>query len=208
MKNCVWRNLALTILLAGVSQAATITWDFSSGTVGNVGSSNESFTSGGFTVAAKGYSSSSNSTNLFGKNDSGDEKGLGLNGFSDNEIAGNGFIQLDLSALVGFTNFKISFGSATDGETWNVSECGTVGSLCAGSLISGTNEGTLNSFVVGNVATTGRYLDIKAVHSGDNVLLFKLTADTPSVPEPSTVSFMVLSGLLLCGVSFLKAKRA
>ena len=78
-------------------------------------------------------------------------------------------------------------------------------SVCATSLLTGSDEGTLHSISVGNVTGSGRYLDVKAT-SGD-VLLYKLTADT-AVPEPSSVSFMLLSGILLCGVSLFKAKRA
>ena len=204
-------SVALSILLAGAMQASTITWDFSTGTAGNVGSSSELFSSGGFGITATGYSSNNNLNNLFGKADSGDEKGLGLNGLSDNEIIGNGFIQLDLSNLVGFSNFKISFNSTNfyDGdvvEAWQVFNCSVAGTVCGTSVLTGGNEGILNSFSVGNVSSTGRYLDIKA--TSGNVLLYKLQADTPSVPEPSTMTMMLLSGLLLGGVRLLKSKRS
>lgn len=206
MKKCIWRNLAFSVLFAGAMQAATITWDFSSGTSGNVFSSTENFPSGGFTVIANGYSSTNNTNNLYGKNAAGDEKGLGLNGFSDNEISGYGFIQLDLSALAGFTNFKIALNSSTDGETWKVFECATSGTVCGTQVASGSNEGSLNSFSIGNVASTGRYLDIKATNG--NVLLYKLTADTASVPEPGTWTLLLLSGAVLGGVRVLKFKRS
>jgi len=205
MKTCFLQNLVITVLFAGAMQAATITWNFSTGTVGNVGSSTEIFNSGGFNVTANGFAANTVARNLFGKASGGDENGLGLVDTSDNELSGNNFIQLDLSALSGFTNFKIAFNSTTD-EGWQVFNCAASGTVCATSLLTGNNEGTLNSISVGNVTGTGRYLDVKA--TSGNVLLFKLTADTPSVPEPSTISFMVLSGILLCGVSFFKAKRA
>lgn len=205
MKTCFLRNLAITVLFAGAMQAATITWDFSTGTVGNVGSSTEIFTKDGFNVTASGFAANAVARNLFGKASGGDENGLGLVDTVDNELSGNNFIQLDLSALTGFTNFKIAFNSTTD-EGWQVFNCSASGTVCATSLLTGSNEGTLNSISVGNVTGSGRYLDVKA--TSGNVLLYKLTADTPSVPEPSTISFMVLSGILLCGVSFFKAKRA
>ena len=208
MKNCVLQNLALTVLFAGAMQAATITWDFSTGLVGNTPGNTETFSSGGFSIVAKGYSSNNNLTNLYGKAAGGNENGLGLNAFSDHEITAgeelHDFIQLDLGNLVGFTNFKIAFNSTTD-EGWQVFNCGTSGTACGTSVLIGNDQGTLHSFSVGNVSSTGRYLDVKA--TSGNVLLYKLTADT-AVPEPSTVSFMLLSGILLCGVSFLKAKRA
>lgn len=205
MKTCFLRNLAITVLFAGAMQAATITWDFSTGTVGNVGSSTAIFTKDGFNVTASGFAANAVARNLFGKASGGDENGLGLVDTVDNELSGNNFIQLDLSALTGFTNFKIAFNSTTD-EGWQVFNCSASGTVCATSLLTGNNEGTLNSISVGNVTGSGRYLDVKA--TSGNVLLYKLTADTPSVPEPSTISFMVLSGILLCGVSFFKAKRA
>jgi len=205
MKTCFLRNLAITVLFAGAIQAATITWDFSTGTVGNVGSSTAIFTKDGFNVTASGFAANAVARNLFGKASGGDENGLGLVDTVDNELSGNNFIQLDLSALTGFTNFKIAFNSTTD-EGWQVFNCSASGTVCATSLLTGNNEGTLNSISVGNVTGSGRYLDVKA--TSGNVLLYKLTADTPSVPEPSTISYMVLSGILLCGVSFFKAKRA
>jgi hypothetical protein len=189
MHKFVLRSLILSVLCGGAIHASTITWDFSTGTVGNVGSSTEIFTSGGFSVTANGFASNTIARNLFGKNGTGDEKGLGLVDTVDNELSGNNFIQLDLSALTGFTNFN----------------CSASGTVCATSLLTGTNEGTLNSISVGNVTGAGRYLDVKATDG--NVLLFKLTADTASVPEPSTGILLLLSAGLLAGVRVLKFKQ-
>jgi hypothetical protein len=78
MKNFVLRSLVLSVLFAGAMHAATITWDFSTGTVGNVGSSTEIFTSGGFSVTANGFAANTVARNLFGKASGGDERsGLG-----------------------------------------------------------------------------------------------------------------------------------
>lgn len=161
MKTCFLRNLAITVLFAGAMQAATITWDFSTGTVGNVGSSTAIFTKDGFNVTASGFAANAVARNLFGKASGGDENGLGLVDTVDNELSGNNFIQLDLSALTGFTNFKIAFNSTTD-EGWQVFNCSASGTVCATSLLTGSNEGTLNSISVGNVTGSGRYLDVKA----------------------------------------------
>jgi hypothetical protein len=204
MHKFVLRSLILSVLCGGAIHASTITWDFSTGTVGNVGSSTEIFTSGGFSVTANGFASNTIARNLFGKNGTGDEKGLGLVDTVDNELSGNNFIQLDLSALTGFTNFKIAVNSTTE-EGWQVFNCSASGTVCATSLLTGTNEGTLNSISVGNVTGAGRYLDVKATDG--NVLLFKLTADTASVPEPSTGILLLLSAGLLAGVRVLKFKQ-
>jgi len=85
MKTCFLRNLAITVLFAGAMQAATITWDFSTGTVGNVGSSTEIFTKDGFNVTASGFAANAVARNLFGKASGGDENGLGLVDTVDND---------------------------------------------------------------------------------------------------------------------------
>jgi hypothetical protein len=99
------------------------------------------------TITADGFTASfATPVNLFGKNDGGDEKGLGLTNDPtlENEISGTSFIRISLPSFKptghGFpatASFKM--GSATEGESWLV-----LGSLSATTgyvpLLAGNDE--------------------------------------------------------------------
>src|SRR4051794_7462194 len=99
--------LAGTALSTASAASASVTIDFGSHP-GNLGAT-ETYTSGAFTVTAAGFSDGfdhSAATDLYGKNDGGDEQGLGLvaDPSGDNEIywgsSHNGaFVEVDVSAL-------------------------------------------------------------------------------------------------------------
>src|SRR5277367_134535 len=106
--------LAATSLSISAASAATILWDFSTGTPGDLGSPTTTQDSVPLSVPimATGYERPLFPWDLFRKQGAGDEKGLGLAGpFVDNEISGRGFIQLDLSALTTppLRNLDLSF---------------------------------------------------------------------------------------------------
>src|ERR1700730_7955726 len=61
------------------AQAGTILWDFSVGTGGNLGTTTtQNSVPGGIPVILSGFASDSNTTNLYRKQDGGDENGMGL----------------------------------------------------------------------------------------------------------------------------------
>src|SRR5579872_6598714 len=95
--------IGLAALAAGTAANAGVTINFNSAP-GNLGNTHI-YTSSGLTVTATGYSAASTQTALYGKNGSGDEKGLGLGAdpTGDNEIyyPGSDFIQLDVHNLFG-----------------------------------------------------------------------------------------------------------
>lgn len=141
--------LAATAAAALASPAlAADTINFGSPT-GNLGTS-ETYTTGSLTVVAKGFNQYGQATDLWGKNQGGDEVGLGLRNdpSGDHEIYyGKGFVQIDVSQVLGLVS-EISFftNSTTQGEQWTVFGSNTSGHYSgANALISGTDKFERNS---------------------------------------------------------------
>lgn len=167
------------------------------------------FTLDGVAIVASGFVGTT-ASDLYGKNNGGDESGLGLNGdpSGDHEIwyksANQDFVQLDVTNLLkaGFTNLQFEMGSTTQGEQWSVSGCNVSGVLCNSGTVSGKGEGSFTAVPVNLNLTKGFvYLDFyssKGGKKGGNVLLSALSAtpDPPAaIPEPRY-------GLLLVGGLF------
>jgi hypothetical protein len=110
--------------------ACTCTFDFSSpsGVLGTAQTYSMSGPGGPVTITAEGFTGGfASSVNLFGKNDGGDENGLGLTDdpTGANEISGTSFIRLSLPTFLpsghglgALGTFRM--GSTTEGETWAV----------------------------------------------------------------------------------------
>jgi hypothetical protein len=205
MDSRVFLGLMAGVALCTTSAAsAAVNIDFGSQS-GNLGPT-ATYTSGGLTVTAAGYSDGfvfSAPTDLYGKNSGGDEQGLGLaaDPSGQNEIYwGNSrlgaFVELDVSALFGLvSNAQFFMGSTTDGEQWIVygSNNAGCGWFCSppGASLNGFDEGTHDLFGFG----TYQYYDFYSLGTGGNaapgnVLLGGL-AMTP-VPEPGTWAMMLL----------------
>jgi len=198
--------LAATALGVCSAQAAIVTWDLSSKT-GDLGQT-ESYTSGGISLTAAGFTSASFShkTDLYGKNGSGNEKGLGLENDGDHEISGDNIIRIDFSnaRTAGLTGFSFSMNSSTDGEKWKVfgSNSATSGYTV---VASGTDE--LVHSISGANGLFQYYFfedDGSSWHDDDNVLLHTVGAMTAAVPEPSTWAMMILG---FGGVGFMTYRR-
>ena len=147
-------------LSAATCTTGTGTWNFNA-PVGALGTS-QTYTVNGLTITAYGYTSPSTATALYGKNDAGDEHGLGIASDGDHEIDTNHYIQLDLSQLqaAGMLNAQIQIGSMQAGEPSAVYGSNTLGSL-------GTQVGTMattvdNTFVAIPGFPTYRYYSVKA----------------------------------------------
>ncbi len=168
------------------------------------------------TVIATGYSANGTQTALYGKNGSGDEKGLGLaaDPTGDNEIyyPGSDFIQIDVHNLFGaVTGATFFMGSSTAGETWKVYASNTAGQLGATLIASGSDELT---HALTNWGQYG-YYDFVATGvqscswwscrtSAGNVLLGGLSL-TAAVPEPSTWALMLIG---FAGIAFAGRRKS
>src|SRR5215471_1340617 len=112
---------AAAVLSAGATRAATITWNLNlpSGPLGTT----QTYTAGGITITVAGFSGipqlGTNVPNvmLFGKNNGGDEVGLGLSNdpSGQNEIAGLNIIRIDFSNVImaGALSFDFQMNSTT-----------------------------------------------------------------------------------------------
>lgn len=182
-------NLFITIFLISFTTpalAVTLLYSFNSPT-GNVGSS-ETYTTNGVSITARGYNSSNFNVSMYGKNDGGDESGLGIASSSDHEIDTTHYIQLDLANVfaqhINPNSIVMSIGSVQPGEGWALFGSNSQGNI--GSLLQTGSTNFPSSFSVVGTANSYRYLSVQA--TGGDVLLstFAVTA-----PEPAT---MVLIG--------------
>jgi hypothetical protein len=108
--------------LVGLVPANAATWNFNlpSGPL----AATQNYTSGAITIQAAGFTDSTfaTTTNLYGKNDGGNENGVGLDFDGDNEISGSALIRIDFSnaRAANQVAFTFQMGSTTSGEGWAV----------------------------------------------------------------------------------------
>jgi hypothetical protein len=196
-------KVALSILALASASAASagINLNFNSAS-GNLGNSHNYTVTGlppADTVMATGYSANGTQAALFGKNGSGDEKGLGLVGdpTGDDEIyyPGSDFIQIDVHNLFGIvTGASFFMGSSTGGETWKVYASNTAGQLGSTLIASGNDElfhalTNWGQYSYYDFVATGT-VNQAGYRSAGNVLLGGLLL-TPA-PEPSTWALMLI----------------
>jgi hypothetical protein len=148
-------------------------------------------------ITATSYGGSG-SNDLFGKNNSGDEKGLGLTSdpTHDDEITIGRYIQLDVSSLEGLT---ISFimNSSTGSDAWKVFESNSQFATSGSSTVTGSDENSHSITIGSNM----KYLDFTA--TGGNVLLNSISYT--ATPEPLSLA---LTGSGLLGLVLLRRRKA
>jgi hypothetical protein len=172
------------------TEAATVTWNFNTAT-GNLGTT-ETYTAGGITISAAGYGRFFTPVDLYGKNSSGDEKGLGIKSGSDHEISGFDFVRIDFSnaRAAGVTGFMFKMDSATNGEDWEVFGSNKPNTNLT-RLLVGSDE---SLHPLSGAAGTYDYYYFKVDNpfSCDNVLLNSVEGITAAVPEASTWAMLIL----------------
>jgi hypothetical protein len=191
--------LGVSFALLGVPTASAITFNFNipSGPLGTT----QDYTVMGGTVTAAGFSSPAAlaagipNVNLFGKNDGGNENGLGLvnDPTGDNEISGTSLIRIAMGpGLMAPVTFQM--GSTTNGETWAVagSNLATSGFV---QQLTGTDE-------ISHSIPFFNFYTFSVVGAIDNVLLASMSA----VPGP--IVGAGLPGLIAaCGALIALARR-
>jgi hypothetical protein len=159
---------------------------------GNMGKSHVFNVNGG-NITATGYSNTGVTSNLYFKNNGGDETGLGLAGMPGNEIGGTSFVQFGLGGFLASTNgaTQLHLGSVESGESYNV-----YGSNMAG--VQGTLLGSGNpAQTTFTLPATQPYQYVSVSASKGNVLVqgIQTVSSSVSVPEPGVLR-MLLTGML------------
>jgi hypothetical protein len=194
--------LGLSFALLGIPTASAVTWNFNlpPGADGT-SQSYDSTPPSGFVLTAAGFSSAGQlligtpNVNLFGKNDGGNENGVGLvnDPSGDNEISGTSLIRIALGAgVIAPVTFQMN--STTDGEAWLVSGSNSATTGFA-PLLAGTDE-LSHSIPFFNFYTFSATVG--------NVLLASMTAAV----VPSPIVGAGLPGLIVaCGGLIALARR-
>ncbi len=153
---------------------ATATWNFNvpSGTLGN----SQAYNASGMTITAYGFTSGGSPAALFGKNNGGDQNGLGFNGVSGNEIDTSHFIQIDLANVIakGAQNAQLVINSVQSGGGYKIYGSNTLGSL--GTLLT---SGSLDNTAFA-VPAFANYRYIGVIASSYNVLLGAVSFTMPN----------------------------
>jgi hypothetical protein len=201
---------------AGATGAATITWNLNlpSGPLGTT----QTYTAGGITITAAGFSgilqlgTDVPDVTLFGKNNGGDEVGLGLSNdpSGQNEITGLNIIRIDFrnAIMAGAQPFSFDFQmNSTTGtvganiEAWAVWGSFLQSGFAGPPLMTGTDE-TEHS---GLQLFPFYFFTVFPGNSG-NVLIANVSAEIPGVPEPSIWAMMLL-GFAGLGFVFKRSRR-
>ena len=188
--------LAVAAVAGSASPAIADTTPINFGTPsGNLGNSHV-YTVGEMSVVASGFNQYNRASALYGKNAGGDEIGLGLanDPSGDHEIYfGKGFVQLDVSALIGkVSDIAFFTNSLTQGEQWSVFGSNTSGSHSGLALLSGTSSATTSLPELGS----WHYYDfVSTSRSGGKNFLIGGLSLTSAVPEPATWAMLLLGFL-------------
>ena len=183
---------------AAAANANTITFGFlNHGHNVDLGST-FTFTQGGYSLTATGFTTAGLPTDLYAKFASGNkhETGLGTARGNDHEINSTDFIQLTLPTTSSSFLKSIYLGSVQPGEMARVYFTTTPGSLIGATLI-GTMKGKDGSITIPNADKHG-YIDIVA--ASGNVLLHSAVIDT--IPDAGET--LGLLGLAVTALGLLR----
>lgn len=231
------RKFLLGLAAVALSSAAHGAVTIDLGTSGGKLVGLQTYNNDGFSVFATGYASSGTmtvpgpTTDLWGKQGKGDERGLGLAGDpskeheiyygGSNNFASHAFVQIDIQDLISKHALGVNFftGSTTNHEEWRVYGSNAAGSFANASLLTTGSEESSHAlpsfgtyrfydFVSGGTVSLnhGDESDNSPTRQAGNFLLAGLSV-TPAVPEPATWS-MMLVGFGAMGFSIRRRKTS
>jgi hypothetical protein len=179
-------NSLLTMLacaaFAVAAQANDVTIDFVNLGLGDLGSGAKTFSDGGASIVAQGFSASG-PVDLYAKDGgTSSEHGLGLaNDSADHEIMSGSFIQLTVPpGPPGSTLKLVVTGSIQSGESAEVFFGTTSGTLGSTSIAGGPVIGEQQVFIIPAGDQSG-FIDVTA--SAGNILLDIAVVTIPNVPD-------------------------
>ena len=184
---------------APVFADSTTTFTFTS-TLGSIGTT-DTFTSGGLSLVATGYSSPGVTTDMWAKNLGPDENGIGLTAGIVHEISGSMFIQLNLANILAASpsGITLSLGSIQSPDAYNVWGSNTAGT--PGTLLASNQTGL--SFPLADLGAF-TYISISASAPTDSILLDDVEVTT--APEPNSATLLLYGLMAFFGVGTLAKK--
>jgi hypothetical protein len=200
--------LVFTAGLTGLTPAKAVTFDFQS--VANPLLATESYTLGGITLTATGWTNyntttfditGTNTAQLFAKSAGVGETGIGLvnDPTGDNEISGTNLIRIALP--LGLSSISFTMGSTIPPEGWQVYGSTSPAGLTGYSLIaSGTDMG------VSHPLTTADDFFFFVANGGTNNVLIGTVTAVSAVPLPGALPLFA-SGLVGLGLLGWRRKR-
>jgi hypothetical protein len=170
-----------------VDPPGTVTYDFSSPASPPALGNSQTYTFGGVTITAYGYTTGGTAEALYGDPPGANSTGLGINGNTNHEITTSDYVQLDLGNI--FTSFghnaqlQIKIGSDQSGQNYDIYGSNSLG----GALSSQTKLTNGISIVPTYIAINPgsfRYISVSA-HAAE-VLLADLQVAPAGVPPSYT----------------------
>jgi len=199
-KSILFSSLITGALFLWPLSASALSYSFDS-PLGNIGNTHIYSVAGAPNITASGFLNDGHTADLFGKNDSPSESGLGINNENDHEIDNLHFVQLDLSGLwaISPSGLTMTIGSAQSGEGFNLFGSNSLSSL--GTQLSGyttSTSGDVTTVTFGSLPNNFKYLGVQATN-GDVLI------DTLAVNVPEPMTYLILGAAL--GLVFLAKRR-
>ncbi len=183
--------LSLATLVLCAASFADIPYNLASKGVGDLGVTTWTFSDGSNSITLWGFTGvGSGTTDLWYKNDGGDETGMGLaNDTVDHEILGSSFLEFTTANVT-----TITIGSVQSGESWALYGSNSIGTRGTTLLASGTTDVIPPGLNIAAIDSGWTYVSLFAPTG--NILLDGANGPAPRVPEPGTTAMILTLGFV------------